>query len=269
MAMQYAQLLSEGNITLLGKDPFTNADPIEPSASWHGQAIKFLSGPELSAGSLPQSFRKGCMHALFIDNDIQVCHTRVSMTSLQFKSLQPNRLALEAAVGRPNGDPVLYVYQEGNSDIHMLDPGCSPPQQDHCVALLLSRSLLSSMMVTQVNAAVSDNGELTSLGISMRQWWLMMNHNIGIDVEFNPAEVSDGDWPEDSGLSIDLENMSIVVQTQNAQVHAELIPGSNIKLEIILKDRWMHCSVCWHLHEQVHIKCNHALVGNDRCALNT
>ena len=75
VAMQYAQLVSEGNMTLLGKDPFTDADPMEPSASWHGQAIRFLDGNELSAGSLPQSFQKGCMHALFIDIDIQVCHT--------------------------------------------------------------------------------------------------------------------------------------------------------------------------------------------------
>ncbi len=73
--MQYAQLISEGNTTLLGEDPFINVPPMEPSASWHGQAIKFLNGHELSAGSLPQSFQKGCTHALFIDIDIQVCHT--------------------------------------------------------------------------------------------------------------------------------------------------------------------------------------------------
>ncbi len=64
-----------------------------------------------------------------------------------------------------------------------------------------------------------------------------MNHHIGIDVEFDPAEVSDGIWPKDSELSIDLENMSIAVQTQNAEVHAKLMPGSLVKLEIILKDR--------------------------------
>ena len=64
-----------------------------------------------------------------------------------------------------------------------------------------------------------------------------MNHHIGIDVEFDPAEVSDGIWPKDSELSIDLENMSIAVQTQNAEVHAKLMPGSLVKLEIILSDR--------------------------------
>ena len=91
--------------------------------------------------------------------------------------------------------------------------------------------------MTQINAAVSDSGELASLGISTRQGWLMMNHHIGIDVEFNPAEVPDGSWPEGSGLSIDLENMSIAVQSQSAEVHAKLMPGSYVKLDIVLKDR--------------------------------
>ena len=75
VAMQYAKLISKGRVTLLGKDPFQNGHPMEPSASWHGQVIKFLNGWELSAGSLPQTFQKGCMHALFVDVDIQVCHT--------------------------------------------------------------------------------------------------------------------------------------------------------------------------------------------------
>ena len=88
-----------------------------------------------------------------------------------------------------------------------------------------------------MNAAVSDSGVLTSLGISTRLWWLIMSPHIGIDFEFNPAEVSDGAWPQDSGLSIDLEHMTIAVQAQNAEVHAELMSGSNVRLEIILKDR--------------------------------
>ena len=75
VAMQYAELISEGKITLLGEDPFQSGQSLEPSASWHGQAIKFLNGWELSAGSLPPSFQKGCMHALFVDVDTQVCHT--------------------------------------------------------------------------------------------------------------------------------------------------------------------------------------------------
>ena len=91
--------------------------------------------------------------------------------------------------------------------------------------------------MAQINAVVSHNGELTSLGISTQQWWLMMNSQIGIDFEFDPAEVSDGDWPEDSGLNIDLDNMTIAIRSQNAQVHAELMPGSNVGLEIILTDR--------------------------------
>lgn len=92
-------------------------------------------------------------------------------------------------------------------------------------------------MVTQVNAAVSYNGELTSLGISTQQWWLMMNSQIGIDFEFNPAEVVGGGWPEASGLSIDLDNMTIAIQSQNAELHAELMPGSDVRLKIILTDR--------------------------------
>ena len=91
--------------------------------------------------------------------------------------------------------------------------------------------------MAQVNAAVSDSGELTSLGISTQQWWLIMSPHIGIDFEFNPAEVPDGAWPKDSGLSIDLEHMTIAIQSQNAEVHAELMPGSDIRLEVILKDR--------------------------------
>ena len=65
----------------------------------------------------------------------------------------------------------------------------------------------------------------------------MMNSQIGIDFEFNPSEVSDGDWPEDSGLSIDLDDMTIAVQSQNAEVHAELMPGNDVRLEITLTDR--------------------------------
>ena len=91
--------------------------------------------------------------------------------------------------------------------------------------------------MAQVNAAVSDSGELTSLGISKQQWWLIMSPQIGIDFEFHPAEVPDGAWPEGSGLSIDLEHMTIAVQSQNADVHAELKPGGDVRLEIVLKDR--------------------------------
>ena len=79
VAMQYAKLMLEGNATLLGADPFHDAQFEEPSAFWHGQDIRTLSGLKLSAGSLPQSFQRGCMHALYVDIDIQACHTTLCM----------------------------------------------------------------------------------------------------------------------------------------------------------------------------------------------
>ena len=97
--------------------------------------------------------------------------------------------------------------------------------------------LLIALTMTQGNAVMSHNGELTSLGISTQEWWLMMNPQIGIDFEFNPAEVIGGRWPEASGLSIDLDKMTIALQSQNAELHAELMPGSDVRLEIILTDR--------------------------------
>ena len=84
VALQYAKLISEGNISLLGDDPFNDTNPVKPSAVWHGQAIKFLNGRQLLAGSLPHSFQKGCMHALFVDVDIQVCSHSQEHDTLAF-----------------------------------------------------------------------------------------------------------------------------------------------------------------------------------------
>ena len=92
-------------------------------------------------------------------------------------------------------------------------------------------------LATQVNAAVSENGRLTSVGISTCQWWLIMNARVGADFEFNPAAVADGLWPEDSGLSIDLQHMTAAVQAQNADMHLELMPDGSVSLMIALKDR--------------------------------
>ena len=95
----------------------------------------------------------------------------------------------------------------------------------------------TACFVMQVNAAVSARGELTSLGISTRHWWLLISSQMGIDFEIDPAEVPAGAWPEDSGLTMDLEAMSIVMRSQNADVHAQLTPGGNVRLEVKLKDR--------------------------------
>ena len=72
--MQYANLVSQGNFTLLGEDPFHAVHFTESSASWHGQAIRLLSGHsrELSTESMPRYFKKGCLYALYVDVDVQV-----------------------------------------------------------------------------------------------------------------------------------------------------------------------------------------------------
>ena len=98
--------------------------------------------------------------------------------------------------------------------------------------MLFRRSLMM-----QVNAVVSDSGELTSLGMSTRQWWVMMNSKIGVDFEFNPSEVPDGVWPKDSGLRVDLQHMAVNVRSQNAELHAELMAGGSVSLTITIKDR--------------------------------
>ena len=85
--------------------------------------------------------------------------------------------------------------------------------------------------------AVSKDGRLTSLGISTCQWWLMINKEIGVDWEFDPAEVADGLWPEDSGLSIDLQQMTATIKAQNVDMHAELMQDGMVSLMLTLKDR--------------------------------
>ena len=95
----------------------------------------------------------------------------------------------------------------------------------------------SRSLAIQVNAAVSEDGALTSIGISTCKWWLLVNTRIGIDWEFNPAEVKDGLWPDSSGLSIDMQQMSATVRVQNADIRARLILGGTLSLEITLRDR--------------------------------
>ena len=98
--------------------------------------------------------------------------------------------------------------------------------------------LALGMKGLQVNGAVSESGALMSVGVSTNQWWLMINPEIGVDFEFNPAEVPDGLWPKDSGLSVDLQHMTAYVRSKNAEMHFELAPGgASVSLTITLKDR--------------------------------
>ena len=58
-----------------------------------------------------------------------------------------------------------------------------------------------------------------------------------MDFEFNPAVVSDGQWPHDSGLSVDQQKLTAAVQSQNAQIFLELTPSSGVSLTLTLNDR--------------------------------
>lgn len=81
------------------------------------------------------------------------------------------------------------------------------------------------------------DGQLSSVGVLTRRWWLMMNARVGIDYEFNPAEVPGGEWPQDSGLQVDLQQMTSNVQSRNAEMHLALTPGGSMSLTITLIDR--------------------------------
>ena len=89
----------------------------------------------------------------------------------------------------------------------------------------------------QVNGVMGEDGRLSSVGVLTRRWWLMVNARVGVDFEFNPAEVPDGEWPQDSGLSVDLQQMTSDVRSRNAEMHLALTAGGSVSLTITLLDR--------------------------------
>ena len=78
---------------------------------------------------------------------------------------------------------------------------------------------------------------MSSVGVVTRQWWLMVNARVGVDYEFNPAEVPDGEWPQDSDLQVDLQQMTSNVRSRNAEMHLAVTPGGSVSLTITLVDR--------------------------------
>ena len=62
VALQYASLVTIGNATALGKDPFLAVHFAEPVATWHGQAMRLMSGHsgQLSGDEPPPGFRVCC-----------------------------------------------------------------------------------------------------------------------------------------------------------------------------------------------------------------
>ena len=84
---------------------------------------------------------------------------------------------------------------------------------------------------------MGEDGRLSSVGVLTRQWWLMVNARVGVDYEFNPAEVPDGEWPQDSGLRVDLQQMTSDVRSRNAEMHLALTPCGSVSLTITLLDR--------------------------------
>ena len=89
----------------------------------------------------------------------------------------------------------------------------------------------------QVNGVMGEDGRLSSVGVLTRQWWLMVNARVGVDYEFNPAEVPDSEWPQDSGLRVDLQQMTSNVRSRNAEMHLAVTPGGSVSLTITLMDR--------------------------------
>ena len=89
----------------------------------------------------------------------------------------------------------------------------------------------------QVNGVMGEDGQLSSVGVLTRQWWLMVNARVGVDYEFNPAGAPDGEWPQDSGLRVDLQQMTSDVRSRNAEMHLALTPGGSVSLTITLLDR--------------------------------
>ena len=102
--------------------------------------------------------------------------------------------------------------------------------------LYASQGLLPGTV--QVNGVMGEDGQLSSVGVLTRQWWLMVNARVGVDYEFNPAEVPDGEWPQDSGLRVDLQQMTSDVRSRNAEMHLALTPGGSVSLTITLLDRY-------------------------------
>lgn len=90
----------------------------------------------------------------------------------------------------------------------------------------------------QVNGAIDNKGELVGIGIISRHFWVLVNSHIGIDFEWNPNTVTSGelgDW----GLEIDLMNLSVNVQSQNAAMRIKLDPAGVIALQVDIINRYL------------------------------
>ena len=86
---------------------------------------------------------------------------------------------------------------------------------------------------------MSLDGRLEAVGVSTAQWWLLVGGRAGVDFEFNPLEVADSMWPQDAGLSVDLQHMTATVRSRNSEAYLELLSDDNISLKLVLKDRWI------------------------------
>lgn len=70
------------------------------------------------------------------------------------------------------------------------------------------------------------------MGVSTRQFWLLMDARLGMDYKANPAEMADSDWLP----RLDTHLMSATIRSQNAEVHLELARNGSISLVLALKN---------------------------------
>lgn len=92
------------------------------------------------------------------------------------------------------------------------------------------------MTRVQVNGAVNTKGELLGIGITSRHFWVLVNPQIGIDFEWNPETVTSGqlgDW----GLEVDLMDLSVNIQSQNAAIRIKLDPAGVLALQVDIINR--------------------------------
>ena len=71
------------------------------------------------------------------------------------------------------------------------------------------------------------------MGVSTRQFWLLMDARLGLDYKPNTADVVDSDWVP----RIDIHRMSATIRSQNAEVHLKLANKGSMSLVLALKNK--------------------------------
>lgn len=87
-----------------------------------------------------------------------------------------------------------------------------------------------------MNGALNSRGELFGIGVVTLHFWVLMNARIGIDFEWNPETAGAaqlGDW----GLDIDMEQLAITIESQNAHMQIRLTDSGLVNIRVDITKR--------------------------------